>query len=134
MKLLVHILIFIVSITSLFIAYYTGPMSYLGTMAAINESYIQTLQKQYKYAGFVTAVASCIAAYLCKANLKVVAIILLFSGFIWVIFSQLGELDFFNYFFGSIIEFIIPYSLACLVVLVLLFGINKKWPRLTKGN
>jgi hypothetical protein len=134
MKLLVHILIFIVSVASLFIAYFTGPMSHIDAVVSIDESYIQTLQKQYIYAGFVTAVASCIAAYLCKANLKVVAIILLVSGFVWVIFSQLGEPDFFNYFFGSIIDFMIPYSLVCLVVLVLLFGVNKKWPRLTKGN
>ena len=134
MKLFVYILIFIVSIASLVISYYTGPISNLGAVVSVNESYIQSLQKQYVYAGFVTSVISCVSAYLCKANLKVVAMILLVSGLIWVLLSQLGEPDFLNYLSSSIVDFMVPYSLACITVLLLFFSINKKWPRLTKSN
>jgi hypothetical protein len=131
MKLFTHILIFIISMGSLVVAYHTGPIANIGTFAPVNESYINTLQKQYIYSGFVTALATCVTAYLFKANLKMVAVILLVSGFIWVTFSQLSEPDFFTYFLDLVAEFMEPYVLVCLVALMVLFGLNKKWPRLT---
>jgi hypothetical protein len=131
MKLFTHILIFTISIGSLVVAYYTGPIANIGALVSVNESYIQILQKQYIYSGLVTAVACCVSAYLFKANLKVVAIILLASGSIWVTFSQLSEPDFLTYFLESVTEFMVPYVLVCLVALTVLFCVNKKWPRLT---
>ena len=131
MKLFTHILIFIISIGSLVVAHYTGPIANIGAFVSVNESYIQILQKQYIYSGLVTAVPCCVTAYLFKANLKVVAIILLASGFVWVIFSQLSEPDFLTYFLESVTDFITPYVLVCLTALMVLFGVNKKWPRLT---
>ena len=113
------------------VAHYTGPIANIGALVSVNESYIQILQKQYIYSGLVTAVACCITAYLFKANLKVVAIILLASGFAWVTFSQLSEPDFLTYFLELVAEFMAPYVLVCLVALTVLFGVNKKWPRLT---
>lgn len=131
MKLFIHILIFIISIGSLIVAYYTGPIANFGTLISVNESYIQSLQWQYIYSGLVTAVISCVTAYFCKANFKIVTVILLASGVIWVTFAQLSEPDFLNYFLESVAEFMIPYALVCLAALMVLFGVNKKWPRLT---
>ena len=131
MKLFTHVLIFIISIGSLVVTYHTGPIANIGALVSVNESYIQILQKQYIYSGLVTAVACCITAYVFKANLTVVAIILLASGFMWVTYSQLSEPDFLTYFLESVSEFMAPYVLACLVTLTVLFGVNKKWPRLT---
>lgn len=130
MRLFIHISIFIVSIACLFIAYYSGPLGNFDSIVLVNDSYIQSLQKQYIYSGVVTAVISCVTAYLCRASFKIVAVILLISGVIWVALSQLGEPDF-SYFLSAVVEFMIPYALVCLTVLMVLFGVNKKWPRLT---
>ena len=131
MKLFTHIVIFIVCMTSLFIAYYTGPIANLGYLIQLNDGYVKILQRQYIYSGLVTAVISCATAYFCKANFKILSGIIMAAGLVWVTLSQLSEPDFLNYLLGAIADFMFPYSMVCVFVLIVLFGVNKKWPRLT---
>jgi hypothetical protein len=52
------------------------------------------------------------------------------SGILWVAFTQLGDPDSLQYLAGAIFEFMVPYIVMGLAVVLATFGINKKWPRL----
>jgi hypothetical protein len=131
MKTLKYIAVFISAIIGLVVAFSTGPLSSLGTVVAIDESYIQTLQYQYYYSGLVTAAITCLVGYVVKANLKLVFAVLLLAGIFWVVFTQSSDPGFQQYLVGAIFEFMVPYGLVCLVITLTTFGINKKWHRLT---
>lgn len=131
MKILKYTVVIISTIIGLVVAFSTGPLSSMGAIVAIDESYIQALQYQYYYSGLVTAVITCLVGYVVKANLKYIFAILLSAGILWVVFAQSSDPGFLQYLAGAVLEFMVPYGLVCLVIVLATFGINKKWPRLT---
>jgi len=131
MKLLKYIGIVIATIIGLVIAFETGPLRRLGTTFAINEAYFQTIQLHYFYSGLLAAVFACSFAYLFKASIMVVSVLLFVTGILWVAFSQSSDPDFLRYLTGAIIEFMLPYLSVCAGVVAITYGVNKKWPRLS---
>ncbi|MEW8034804.1 MAG: hypothetical protein AB2817_01950 [Candidatus Thiodiazotropha sp.] len=131
MTILKYTAVIISAFIGLVVAFSTGPLSSMGAVVAIDESYIQTLQYQYYYSGLVTAVITCLVSYVVKANLKLVVAILLSVGAFWVVFVQSSNPEFMQYLGGAVLEFMVPYGLVCLVIVIVTLGINKKWPRLT---
>jgi glucose uptake protein GlcU len=131
MKVVNCLLIVISAFCGLVFAFITGPLSNLETVFVVNSDYINSLQKQYMYSGLMTAFFACSVAYLVKENIYVVSFILSITGILWTILSQLGDFESLKYLGEAIAEFMIPYSIVCLVLILVLFGVDKKWPRLT---
>ncbi len=131
MKTLKYIAVVISVFIGLMIAFSTGPLSSMGAVGAIDDSYIQALQYQYYYSGLVASVITCLVGYVVKVNLKFVTAALLSIGVFWVVITQSSDPEFWQYLGGAVLEFIVPYGFVCLVIVVATFGINKKWPRLT---
>ncbi len=126
-----YLIIFIAAVASLYLSWSIGPISGFGSFTAIDNDYIQTIQKQYYFTGITTAAVTYFIAYLLRANTKIVIAILLSAGAIWVAFINSSDSGFTVMLVNPVLEFMLPYTIIGLGVLLVFLAINKKWPRLS---
>jgi len=115
------VLIFVACVLGLCVGFFFGPIGSLPSAFAINSSYISLLEIQYLLMGLLASVFACLVAYLFRIKPAVVGIIILISGVLFVLASNIGEQNPFEYLLASLTEFLVPYLSISFITLGLYF-------------
>ena len=122
--------VFILAYIGIHLSFVHEPLSTLGSVTLIDENYILLLNRQYFVSGFVGSVFACISAYMLRVSFPVIFVSLICAGILFVVSTQLSEPDALQYTFGAVVEFMTPFMGVSMVVILILFGINRLWRRI----
>ena len=122
-------IIFAIALTGLFISFSFGPLSHMGTVFLVNESYERILFQQYLWSGLVSSFLAGLVSYIFKAHFGLTLILLLLACTVFTVNAQSGDPDSLEYIGSAIIEFLLPFLGVSLVVIGFWFGVSKIRPR-----
>lgn len=130
MKILKGSVVLAVAVLGLVVAFEFGPVRQLGTVVLIDERYSSALEQQYYLNGLASSFFACLAAFILKVSFQTTFFLLMVAGAVFASLGQLGDPDSVQYLAGAIKEFMLPFMGASIAMLLVLFGVNKRWPRI----
>lgn len=130
MKILKGIAVLAIAFLGLIVAFEFGPLRQLGTVVLIDERYLAALEQQYYLNGVVGSFFACFSAYILRVSFQTTFFSLAAAGVIFASLGQLSDPDSIRYLAGAILEFMLPFLGVSTLMLLVLFGINRLWPRI----